>query len=447
MYTPLQSLREGRWFKLICGASFQHLPAIRNLTLAYALAGADCVDVAADPAVIHAAKEGLAAAAGLGCDRLPWLMVSLNDGEDPHFRKAVFDPTRCPDDCPRPCETICPAQAIIFDRPTEGYPGGYSGVIESRCYGCGRCLPLCPIQQIETQSTTITPEMIPDLLAQVDALEIHTQVGRLAEFQQLWRAIAPAAHRLKLVAISCPDGDGLIEYLRTLYQHLSPADHPLPCPVIWQTDGRPMSGDIGAGATRATVKLGQKVLAAGLPGYVQLAGGTNHHTVPKLRALGLLSEESTLGDSSRDRFANCPEVQLQPAAATYIAGVAYGSYARVLLSPILDQLDAIATPRLADVPPACQEGDKAQPFPDLAHTAHAPQAAVGSLAHLEQHPDLLAQAVARAIALVSQLKPSQVGSALTPTADGRLLEAESATPQQHTSRHLLAVEPVLLKPG
>ncbi|HBL14799.1 MAG TPA: 4Fe-4S ferredoxin, partial [Cyanobacteria bacterium UBA11162] len=61
----------------------------------------------------------------------------------------------------------------------------------------------------------------------------------------------------------------------------------------WQTDGRPMSGDIGIGATRAAVKLAQKVLAAGLPGYVQLAGGTNHHTVSKLKTLGLLSNPET----------------------------------------------------------------------------------------------------------------------------------------------------------
>ena len=431
MYTPLQSLREGRWFKLICGASFQHLPAIRNLTLAYALAGADCVDVAADPAVIHAAKAGLAAAAALGCDRLPWLMVSLNDGEDPHFRKAVFDPARCPTDCPRPCETICPAQAIIFDRPADGY----SGVIESRCYGCGRCLPLCPIQQIETQSTTLAPDQIPALLAQVDALEIHTQVGRLAEFRQLWRAIAPVALQLKLVAISCPDGDGLIDYLRSLHAHLSPADHPLPCPVIWQTDGRPMSGDIGDGATRAAIKLGQKVLAAGLPGYVQLAGGTNRHTVPKLRALGLLRSEepreNTVGDRPADKTPadktpadktpanntpadNTSANNPQPAAASFIAGVAYGSYARVLLSPILDRLDAIAP----------------------------------SDHHLEAHPDLLAQAVARAIALVSQLKPPPLGSSLAPaTADDLFSETESAAPWQLSSRNPPTVEPVLLKPG
>ncbi|MGF1674168.1 MAG: 4Fe-4S ferredoxin, partial [Rivularia sp. (in: cyanobacteria)] len=39
-FDPLLSLKEGHWFKLICGASFQHLPAVRSLTLAYTLAGA-----------------------------------------------------------------------------------------------------------------------------------------------------------------------------------------------------------------------------------------------------------------------------------------------------------------------------------------------------------------------------------------------------------------------
>lgn len=63
---PLRSLEEGHWFKLICGASFQHLPAVRSLTLAYTLAGADCIDVAADPSVIAAAKEGLQIASELG---------------------------------------------------------------------------------------------------------------------------------------------------------------------------------------------------------------------------------------------------------------------------------------------------------------------------------------------------------------------------------------------
>lgn len=36
--------------------SKQDLPAVRNLALVYTLAGADCIDVAADEAVIEAAR-------------------------------------------------------------------------------------------------------------------------------------------------------------------------------------------------------------------------------------------------------------------------------------------------------------------------------------------------------------------------------------------------------
>ena len=141
LFNPLLSLKEKRWFKLICGASFQHLPAVRSLTLAYALAGADCIDVAADPAVIVAAQEGLQAAASLGhaarkrgfaYQGRPLLMVSLNDGEDPHFRKAQFDSTQCPSQCSRPCEGICPAQAITYDSIKYNYRT-FDTEIWSRC--------------------------------------------------------------------------------------------------------------------------------------------------------------------------------------------------------------------------------------------------------------------------------------------------------------------------
>ncbi|HAG81083.1 MAG TPA: 4Fe-4S ferredoxin, partial [Cyanobacteria bacterium UBA12227] len=163
-----------------------------------------------------------------------------------------------------------------------------SGVIDERCYGCGRCVPICPSQLIYTRSYVSAPTAIAQLALStpIDALEIHTKVGNLADFQRLWSAIAPWINQLKLLAISCPDDDDLIDYLWAIHKLIAP----LPCTLIWQTDGRPMSGDIGIGATRAAVKLAQKVLAAGLPGYIQLAGGTNHHTVSKLKTLGLLRE-------------------------------------------------------------------------------------------------------------------------------------------------------------
>lgn len=388
LYFPLHSLREGHWFKLICGASFQYLPAVRSLTLAYTLAGADCIDVAADPAAVAAAKEALSVAKGLaeasakrgfGGGRRPWLMVSLNDGEDPHFRKAGFDATACPSACPRPCETVCPAQAIAFsDRAGE-----FSGVIDQRCYGCGRCLPVCPNQLIETRSHQLLPtEMVPQLEPLgIDAIEIHTQVGRWEEFQRLWSALNPLVKRLKLLAISCPDGEGLIDYQASLYRLISP----LPCPLVWQTDGRPMSGDLGIGTTRAAVKLARKVLSANLPGYVQLAGGTNQHTVTKLKAAGLLNPLGSTPNSQRRLAVN---------ERAFVAGIAYGSYARSLLSPILDKLDNL-TYYKSDVNPS------------------------SSPIQLEDCPDLLWQAVEKAHVLVAQIKTAVLSPAFGKDRDGK----------------------------
>jgi Fe-S-cluster-containing hydrogenase component 2 len=325
--SPLQSLLEGHWFKLICGASYQDLPTIRDLALVYSLAGADCIDVAADRAVIKAAREGIEMSKkmpGFSGNR-PWLMVSLNDGQDPHFRKALFDPTLCPSDCPRPCERICPANAIDA-----------TGVIDRRCYGCGRCIPVCPRGIIETRSHLVLPSEIVPMIADmaIEAIEIHTSVGHEHQFRRLWTAIAPVTEKLKILAISCQDNENLTEYLTYLRETMGK----LPCPLIWQTDGRPMSGDIGKGTTHPAIMMAQKVLSSNLGGFVQLAGGTNAHTVTKLEKMGLLGK---------------------------IAGIAYGSYARSLILPLLDRTS----------PP-----------------------------HLENHPESLQKALELAIALVSPLK-------------------------------------------
>jgi Fe-S-cluster-containing hydrogenase component 2 len=352
LLSPAQSLQTGRWFKLICGASFQDLPAIRNLALAYTLAGADCIDVAAEPAVVAAAQAGMAAAQlllpaaqqrGYAGHSLPWLMVSVNDGSDPHFRKAVFDPQHCPADCPRPCVKVCPAEAIAFTP-------SHQGVIVDRCYGCGRCLPICPLQHITEQQHLVTPAAILPLLASggVQAIEIHTQPNHRAEFTKLWSEIAPALSPLQLVAISSPDGQDALDYLHWIAEMLINLD-PQPL-ILWQTDGRPMSGDIGIGTTHAAIALGQKVAQAQLPGYVQLAGGTNQYTVAKLKEMNLLP-----GSQHHENF---------------ISGVAYGSYARVMLAPLLEQLTGTTK--------------------------------------LEENPDILWLAVDRAFSLVSQIKCGEI---------------------------------------
>ena len=333
---PLQSLISGSWFKLICGASFQHVPSIRSLVIAYGLEGADCIDVAAEPAVVAAAQEGLAA-----CERLtiakkshqnsqnypqqnqqnyphhnqqqddrwrkPWLMVSVNDGEDPHFRTARFDPKRCPADCPRPCERVCPTGAIALNSAAPG-------VNEPLCYGCGRCLSVCPHGYIDAVTYQRSPQDLPDLVLDlgIDALEIHTHVGHYQQFQTLWRSVRPYLPNLKLVAVSCPRHPEAISYLGDLWDWVAKDVRRAGCAWLWQADGKPMSGDLGQKATDPAIAYGEDLLKTNLPGFIQLAGGTNQTTADKLRQRGLMGK---------------------------IAGVAYGGYGRSQLKPVLDQLE------------------------------------------------------------------------------------------------------------
>ncbi|MEN9203492.1 MAG: LdpA C-terminal domain-containing domain [Thermostichus sp. DG_1_6_bins_120] len=236
------------------------------------------MDLAADPAIVRAAQQGIRWAQAEDPQAgSPWVMVSINDGEDVHFRKAVLTDPVCPADCPQPCVAVCPPHALV--------PLTTSGTVHIQadlCYGCGRCEPVCPHRRIATPNHPVpVVEVLPSLIELgIQAVEIHTHIGRQAQFGQLWAYLRPWLRQLEAVSVSFNDGPGLEGYLRDLLALMDP----LPKVLIWQADGRPMSGDIasGPGTSKATLRLAHKVLSMGLPGYVQLAGGTNAQTVPLL---------------------------------------------------------------------------------------------------------------------------------------------------------------------
>lgn len=306
--SPLTSLQFGTWFKLICGASSHDAPAISNLCAVYTAVGADCIDVACDYAIVRAARNGISKGlAHRSSPHVPLLMVSINAGADPHFRKAEFESASCPSGCPRPCEAICPADAIDL-----------TGVIADRCYGCGRCIHVCPPDIIQTLNYHYDAQFVSNVLQEVDAVEVHVRRNQNEEFHGLWEQIGDAASRLKVVAVSLPDlGDdealasGLTSMWNSMRSRMTQAKHSPR--LIWQADGRPMSGDIGRGTAKAAVSLGKRMrrvlIKLGLPGEVQLAGGTNDATVPLMNKSGLR------------RIPGAP-------VGETVAGIAVGGYAR-----------------------------------------------------------------------------------------------------------------------
>ena len=166
------SKKSDKWVKLICGASNEDIIAIEDLCAIYSAAGVDYIDVAAEQSIVQAARNGIKWAKEV-FGTSPRLMISISEGRDIHFRKAKFDPLRCPTNCPRPCEKICPPFAI--DK---------LGIKESKCYGCGRCLNSCPLNLISEYEYNLSKN---DLLKTIqtikpDAVEIHTEINRIDSF-------------------------------------------------------------------------------------------------------------------------------------------------------------------------------------------------------------------------------------------------------------------------
>ncbi|PON93191.1 ABC transporter ABCE [Trema orientale] len=376
--SPQESLQTGNWVKLICGASFEDVADIRNLSLVYTLAGVDCIDCAADASVVSAVNEGIEVAREIVPLRRPWVMISVNDDEDLHFRKAEFDPEDCPLDCSRPCQKVCPANAIsLEDRETmsqnlshgaTAHLGFKGGVLTERCYGCGRCFPVCPYDKISVvtymRDATATAELI--ISDDVDALEIHTSGRQTSPFKELWDDLGDSIRYLRLVAVSLPDiGETTITSMNTMYSIMKPHLH---CLNLWQLDGRPMSGDIGRGATRESIAFALRLAASQERpnGFLQLAGGTNAYTVDGLKKVGLFKTKSFFSDNSSDEKLKAGS---SSSLQSLVAGVAYGGYARKIVGRILSTMQS-------------QQG----------------------ATHIEQHPEHLLQALKEAISLVGTVK-------------------------------------------
>ncbi|MBO6959894.1 MAG: 4Fe-4S binding protein [Prochlorococcus marinus CUG1438] len=285
--------KKNKWIKLICGASNEDIVAIEDLCAIYTAAGVDYIDVAAEESIVHAAKKGIEWAKEL-FQNSPGLMISISDGNDIHFRKAKFDPTSCPPHCPRPCEKVCPTFAI------DNF-----GIKESKCYGCGRCINSCPLNLISEYEYNLSKHDLASKLKKIkpDAVEIHTEINRIDAFVKVADILKNSKTKLKKISISCglnqseTKSHGPKDLLKALWERYEVLND-LNIPLIWQLDGRPMSGDLSRNTSRDAVKLFERIGSDLPPGLIQLAGGTNEKTHEFLKS-NHLPDGIAFGSSAR----------------------------------------------------------------------------------------------------------------------------------------------------
>ena len=132
-------------------------------------------------------------------------------------------------------------------------------------------------------------------------------------------------------------------------------------------DGRPMSGDIGRGATKESIAFAVQLAKAKErpPGFLQLAGGTNAHTIDGLKKEGLF--QTTISEYLHD---DTSTTSSSDSSHALISGIAYGGYARKIVGRILRSM----------------------------------QSQHGAAASIEEHPQHLLMALKEALALVGPIK-------------------------------------------
>ena len=264
-------LREGRYFKVVCGAGNEDSEEVRKLTLVYTLAGAMGIDVSANVEVVEAAMKGIDQAYNLAAlinkeiTIRPFITVSVGLKGDPHVRKARIDEENC-SQCGL-CLDACEQDAIDDD----------FNVVDIRCIGCGKCAEVCQFEAVTFYTRKVDfNEILPKCLdAGAENIELHAIIDDDDSAMSDWRVIDGLVQS-NFVSM-CLDrsqlsDNHLISRINAVYEISGER-------TIIQADGAPMSGGSdNFNTTLQAVAIADIVRKSKIPVMILGSGGTNSKT-------------------------------------------------------------------------------------------------------------------------------------------------------------------------
>lgn len=266
-------LKEGKYFKLVCGAGNENIEEVRKLGMVYTLAGANGFDVSAKPQVVEACIEGIDRAyqwsekLGIKIQNRPFITVSVGMPGDHHVRKAYIIDSCV--ECNK-CIPVCPTDAI----PKELV------IIRELCIGCGACEEACPkkVDAIRYEHDgKVLLDILPECLeAGAENIELHAAVPSDDQIMEEWKTVSDVQPN-NFISM-CVDRNHLSS--SALVDRVKQAKEIAGERLMIQADGVPMSGGkddfnttLQAIATTDILRKNFKEVP------LIMSGGTNSRTV------------------------------------------------------------------------------------------------------------------------------------------------------------------------
>lgn len=275
-------LKEGKCFKLVCGAGNEDAQEIEKLVTIYSLAGCRFFDICAKPEILQAAKNGLKRA---NSKNESYICVSVGISGDPHITKAKINPEKCIN-CNK-CEKLCPREAIRNSK-----------VDEKRCIGCSKCKLECPMTAINMETKLQDyDEILPLLISQkIDCIEFHAISKNENDVLDKWQKLNSLYDGMLCISVDrSTSGDkDLIELVRKMVSQRKPYT------TIIQADGVAMSGnDDEYGTTLQAVATAQMFQNAKMDAFLMMSGGTNTKSIEIARKCNIFPNCLAVGSYAR----------------------------------------------------------------------------------------------------------------------------------------------------